>query len=316
MECWKQDLLALFPLRIRSALEGLTGLKERSLQEIRIRVNGPVQAIGSGWECFFRDGIPCSAAEATLYAQVKDCQDILDAISFHSIYAVEEEMRRGFLTLPGGYRVGFSGKALLRGGALERITSASFFNFRIAREMRGCADSVLPRLLRSGRLCSTLILSPPGCGKTTILRDLTRKLSSGEGCQPFKVCVADERSEIAGCYNGAPQLALGPRADVLDGCPKAEAIEIMLRSLSPQVIVTDEIGREADLYALQNAANAGSALIATAHASGVQDIHRRPFLRQLHENRIFERYLVLCGRPKPGEVVGIYDEMLQQVKGG
>ena len=312
---WQRDLLPLLPRRIQNAAAKISREHAESLEEIRIRAQRPVQLIGSGWESFLTangEGSILTASDLTV--TYDECADLLSAISFHSVYAFEEEIRRGYVTLPGGYRVGLSGKAITSNDTVERLTKCTFFNFRISREVRGAADRVMPVLLCGGRPQSTLVLSPPGCGKTTLLRDIARQLSNGErGALPQKVCIADERSEIAGCFEGVPQLDVGVRTDVMDGCNKAEAMEMMLRALSPDVLVTDEIGSMRDCAAIEHAANAGTVLIASAHADSAQDVLKRPALMELQKARLFKRYILLGRMQRPGCVVGLYDEELKPV---
>lgn len=171
---------------------------------------------------------------------------------------MEEELRKGFITIPGGHRIGLAGRTVLSGGGVEHLRDITGFNVRIAREVPGIADGVLPYLLDKGRqrMMHTLILSPPQHGKTTLLRDLARQISLGElgkreGIRPgLKVGIVDERSEIAGSRRGVPAFDVGPRTDVLDGCPKAEGMMMMIRSLSPDVLIADEIGRPEDAEAV------------------------------------------------------------------
>lgn len=313
---WKKDILPLLPKRLNEAVEQIDPQHAQTLEELRIRVDRPVQAIGNGWEVFFGSGGECTADEADIMVTQPECVAILDAVAFHSVYALEEELRRGCITMPSGYRVGLSGRALVCGGKLERLSGCTYFGFRIARETRGCATALLPYIVNSGQqVVSTLILSAPGCGKTTLLRDLARQISNGENrMRPQKVCVADERSEIAGCCGGVPQNDVGVRTDVLDGCPKAEAMELLLRALSPQVLVTDEIGRDADYHALLQAANSGVVLLASAHAGGIPDMRRRPLLRSIYDAGIFERYVLLSRTNGPGTIAGIYDGALNPVR--
>lgn len=309
---WKSDLLPLLPKRLAEAINLIQSGHAGTLEEIRLRVNCPVQAFGSGWEVFFgRFGETAIAREALTVAP-EDCIQILDAIAFHSVYAIEEELKRGFITLPGGYRVGLAGRALVSAGKLERLSGCTFFSFRVARQTKGCADSLIPSIIMNGQPVSTLILSPPGCGKTTYLRDITRQLSDGGyDCPPQRVSVIDERSEIAGCNGGIPQNDVGIRTDVLDGCPKAEGMELMLRALSPQVMITDELGREEDYQAVLAASNSGVVIIASAHVGSIHDIQRRPFLKRLYESKIFERYVMLDRSKGPGTITGVYDQELQ-----
>jgi stage III sporulation protein AA len=229
-----------------------------------------------------------------------------------SVYALERELSAGFITLSGGHRVGLVGRAVLDGDEVRTQTELSSMNYRVARQIIGVADRLMPYVLSAdrARVLNILILSGPGLGKTTLLRDIARQLSEGWGCDAgsgsmigsghsagavagFRVGIVDERSEIAACSQGVPQNELGPRADVIDGCPKAAGIMVMIRSMSPDVVVTDEVGRHEDASALEEAARCGVAVIATAHALDPEDAARRPVLRDVLAQGAFDRAVVL-----------------------
>ncbi len=229
-----------------------------------------------------------------------------------SVYALERELSAGFITLSGGHRVGLVGRAVLDGDEVRTQTELSSMNYRVARQIIGVADRLMPYVLSAdrARVLNILILSGPGLGKTTLLRDIARQLSEGWGCDAgsgsmigsghsagavagFRVGIVDERSEIAACSQGVPQNELGPRADVIDGCPKAAGIMVMIRSMSPDVVVTDEVGRREDASALEEAARCGVAVIATAHALDPEDAARRPVLRDVLAQGAFDRAVVL-----------------------
>jgi len=251
-------------------------------------------------------GQPVQVLEATrevmlaIVATEADVAHLVAACSGSSLYAYEEEMKQGFITLPGGHRVGFAGKTLLDGAGLVRgLKSISALCLRVARSLPGCADKVLPEILdETATPHHTLIISPPQAGKTTLLRDIARQLSK----RGRRVCIVDERSEIAGCYRGRPELDVGPRTDVLDGCPKAQGMLMALRALSPEVLITDEIGRSEDVSAIEEALNAGVRVIASAHGNSLADVAQRPHLARLFERQLFARIVVLSHRKGPGTI--------------
>lgn len=277
------SLVALFPTKWHEALQTINCL------EVRVRVGKPVQIVAQGKELTL-----------PLIASAQDLEHLVSAISGSSLYAFEEELRQGFITLPGGHRVGFAGKALLDPkGHIRGLKHISTVCLRVAKSVRGCADKVMRELWdSSGNVAHTLIISPPQAGKTTLLRDIARQVSD----KGKRVCIVDERSEIAGCYNGRAQLDVGLRTDVLDGCPKAEGMLMALRALSPQVIVTDEIGRAEDALAIEEALNSGVTVITSAHGSSCEEVAARPNLSGILKRGFFTRVIILSSRRGPGTV--------------
>jgi stage III sporulation protein AA len=245
-----------------------------------------------------------------------DIAKTLQLISNNSLYALEQEFRHGYLTLPGGHRVGFVGEAVLEKGRIKTLKHVSSLNFRLARQLKGCADPLMPYLLRSGsaRPYHTLIISPPRCGKTTLLRDIVRQLSNGVDSLGFSgtdIGLVDERSELAGCFQGVPQNEIGVRTDVLDNCPKSEGMLLLLRSMSPQVVATDEIGQADDIAVLEEMLNAGIAIITTVHGLNLHEIELRPAWHRILSARVFERYVVLGRTLGPGTIETIIDGINQ-----
>lgn len=296
------DWLLLFPEKVRALLRGLPVHLLDKAEEIRVREGRPLEINYSGKYHFLTgDGSLTQRPEEAYKPSREDTHRLLDLISNHSLYTMEEELRKGFITIPGGHRIGLSGRTVLSGGGVEHLRDITGFNVRIARELPGIADGILPYLLERGRqrVMHTLILSPPQHGKTTLLRDLARQISTGsprgrEGNRPgLKVGIVDERSEIAGSRRGIPAFDVGPRTDILDGCPKAEGMMMMIRSLSPDVLIADEIGRPEDAEAVTEALHAGISVVASAHGKEVSELARRPGLGGLLEHHMFERYVIL-----------------------
>ena len=274
------------------------------LYEIRMRVGRPVFLICRGGECFLR-----GRGSSPYLVTDEDVKETLEYVSGYSLYAYEDEIRQGYISVQGGHRVGITGKVILDGDRIRGMKYISCINLRIAHEIPGCADAVMPFVRTKDWTAHTLIISPPRCGKTTLLRDIIRQLSSGTKDAPgVTVGVVDERSEIAGCYQGIPQNDLGERTDVLDGCPKAEGMQMLIRSMSPAVVAVDELGREEDFRAVESVIHCGCKLIATAHGDSLTDILRKPFFARLREMRVFERYIVLGNEKMAGTVTGIFDE--------
>ncbi|MCC3373382.1 stage III sporulation protein AA [Cohnella sp. REN36] len=297
------DLLALLPAELRAAIERLPALLLETLEEIRIREGRPLEIGFGGRFAFVRaDGTVSDDPRAAYRPDRETCRALLERVTNHSLYAVEEELRRGFVTVAGGHRIGLAGRTVLEGGAVRHLRDVASFNVRIARARTGCAAELLPNLLdREARTVRhALIVSAPQQGKTTMLRDLARAISAGDWHHPAaadwggrKVGIVDERSEIAACERGVPTFDLGPRSDVLDACPKAEGLMMLVRSMSPEVVVVDEIGRPEDAYALTEALHAGVRVLATAHAIDLDDVFARPVLAQLAQEGMFSAYVLL-----------------------
>lgn len=294
----QEQVLGLFPeymrFRWKKAAQAAKGL-----QEIRLRAKKPVILLLDGKEWFMEEsgGLTRDAERARRLPE-EELEAVLKHICKYSLYAYEEEFSKGFISAEGGFRVGIAGEVLMRrDGTVKNIRSVSSLNIRVAHEIWGAGAGVLPYLYEKGRLVSTLIVSPPGCGKTTLLRDLIRLISDGDKDRTGQtVGVVDERSELAGCVRGIPENDLGCRTDVLDGCPKDVGMMMLLRSMSPQVVAVDELGSEADVRALEQVMKCGCSVLATIHAGSYGELRQKQFMEKLMEGRAFGRYLVLGRR--------------------
>ena len=305
MDGRKAELYRIFAASLRPYFQK-TDLDLSRLQEIRLRVNGPLMVIYDHREIFIsrRGGLSPDEGDAARVT-CDEIRETMAYISDYSLYAYEDEIRQGFITIQGGHRVGIAGKIVLEDGRIKSIKYISFINIRLAHQIPGCADRVMPYIRCGQRVYHTLIISPPRCGKTTILRDIVRQISAGP--EGINVGVVDERSEIAACHMGIPQNDVGIRTDVLDCCPKAEGMMMLIRSMSPQVIAVDEVGSRQDIKAIEYVINCGCKLIATVHGSSVDDLRSRPVLRRLVQERLFERYVVLGDLRAPGSVGAVFD---------
>lgn len=303
-----EKILRLLTGEIRKIFEK-TSLQEDGLQEIRLRAGQPLMVNSMGRELFMdQAGRAWSAAGQGYTVSKKDVTEALERLNSYSLYAYEEEVRRGFLTVQGGHRVGLAGRTVVEKDRIFGIRDISFLNIRIAHQVIGCARPLLPFIYADGRLENTLIVAPPGCGKTTVLRDLIRMVSDGnELARGQTVAVVDERSEIGGCSEGVPQNDLGARTDVLDGCPKAEGMLLMIRSMAPDVLAVDELAGEEDRQALLTAFGCGLKLLATAHGEKLGDIQKRRDIGQLWEEGYFARCLILESSGKPGQLQAVFD---------
>ena len=220
---------------------------------------------------------------------------LLAALMDHSVYARQDELDNGFFTLDDGCRVGVCGRMVREGDRFHMARIASVC-IRVARPRPGCADALAAIVDAPEGLCPILLASPPGLGKTTLLRDIARQLSR----RGFCVGIADERHELAACRMGVPTLDVGPCADVLDGCPRPGAIRRLVRTMAPDIVVADEIGTDEDALALTDAARCGVAIAASAHARGMDELMKRPSLQAVLEGGVLE-YVALLG-PVPGRI--------------
>lgn len=308
---WKKQIVPILPPCLRDVFTILAESVAQGLEEIRLRAGQPLLLQTGQGEIFMGLGGPVSSFRAAYRVTPEDLQSILLQMTEYSLYARDEELKRGYLALPGGHRAGFAGRVVMDGKEIKLLRDISAVNIRIARQIKGAGMPLLPHVYceKNKRVRHTLLVSAPQAGKTTMLRDLARLLSDGapERRRPgFKVGIVDERSELAGCFRGEPQLDVGIRSDVLDGCPKAEGLMMLVRSMSPEIVVTDELGRAEDARAVEEAVNTGASVLATAHGQNARELIRRPSLAYLLENSLFERVVVLSRRLGPGTIEGIY----------
>ncbi len=291
----QQNLLQLFPLEKREFWKNVASAQAQ-VQEIRLRVNNPIIVIQKGKEYFLDEtGGLIQNQQAACPVTEKELHALLNHICHYSPYAFEDEIRRGFITVAGGHRVGIAGQVVLEGESVVRtIKHVSYLNIRVAHEIKGAADKILPYIYQKGRIKNTLIISPPGCGKTTLLRDMIRQVSNGNTYGAgVSVGVVDERSEIAGSYLGVAQNDVGMRTDVLDTCPKALGMMLLLRSMSPGVIAIDELGGREDMETVRQVAYCGSKIIATIHGMGLEDYVKKIPPGDTVAEQIFECVLIL-----------------------
>ena len=281
---WEQGL-AVLPEHLRTGLRTLGPDRLSRLEEARLRRGFPMTALLPEGE-IDTDTPPIGE---------EDLRQVLENATQSSAHTALDRVRQGFVTLRGGHRVGLCGSVVRRDGQIVTLRELSSLSIRVARPVTGQARTLLPQLMEHGTFASTLILAPPGAGKTTLLRELVRGLSDGDGVPPLRVGVADERGEIAALWRGEPQLYVGRRTDVLDGCSKAEGLSILIRGMNPQAVAVDEITAPEDVGALITAAGGGVTLLATAHGEGRAGLERRPLYRPLLDEGLF-RFLVRIRR--------------------
>ena len=299
----KKQIMDILAKTVKKILEE-EHFQGRKLQEVRLRTDKPLVVIYDNKECV----LP-SKTEKKYLVSKDEVRETLDYISHYSLYAYEEELSQGFITIEGGHRVGTAGKVILENGKIKNLQYISSLNIRMTHEIKGCADRVMKYITENGKVCHTLIVSPPRCGKTTLIRDIIRQISDGneyvKGCT---VGVVDERSEIGGCYQGVAQNDLGMRTDILDCCPKSEGLLMLIRSMAPEVIAVDEIGTIQDVHSVEYAMQCGCKMIASVHGRDMEEIYDKPVIGDLVKKHRFERYIVLKNQEHPGEVAAIYGE--------
>lgn len=276
-----EQAIQVLPIRLRREAQQLPDTDRVLAEELRLRAGWPMTVLLEGAERPL-GGAPVRGEELEQLVEIASCA---------SIHTVLDQVRQGYLTVAGGHRIGLCGTAVLREGEIYALRGLSSASLRIARQVKGAAAAILDGLCPGGRLADTLILAPPGLGKTTLLRDIIRAVSEGEGCTPLRVALADERGEVAALYGGMPQLAVGRRTDVVEGCPKAQGLMLLLRAMNPQVLAVDEITAPEDVRALAAAAGCGATLLATAHGGERADLERRNIYRPVLEEGLF-RFLV------------------------
>lgn len=288
----RKDILNLFSLELRQVLESIN---DRDLSEIRLRTGQPMILMRGNREYFVSNGMLKNIRDKdTFIVKEADIKESLEFITNYSIYAFNEEIKRGFITVTGGHRVGVCGKAVYENGEIKTIRNIQSLNVRISHEIKGCGRKIVPYLFEKNIYKNTLIIASPGMGKTTLLRDLIRLLSDGlDGITGRTIGVVDERSEIAACYLGKPQNDLGIRTDVLDCCQKKDGMVMLVRSMRPDIVAVDELGSVEDSKSLEYCGLCGCRILATIHGSSIAEICEKPGMSNIMEQGFFRRF-ILC----------------------
>lgn len=280
-----EEILRYMPPNIKEVLKRYVG--NSGINEIRLR---------AGKNLILR--FYAKEIVTEYLVKVEDILNILLSISKNSIYSIQNDINNGFLTIVGGHRVGVTGEVVLENERIKNIKNISSMNIRIAREIKGAANKLINLILENGNIKNTLIVSPPGAGKTTMLRDLVRQVSNfGKN-----VALIDERGEIASVYNGKAMLDVGVRTDVMSFCPKHIGINLVIRSMGPDVIAVDEVGSSLDVEAIKNATLSGTSLIFTMHGKNMQDLKKNKEMKEIIENGYFDVIVFLSNRNEVGTV--------------
>lgn len=287
---WEQTKAFLAPCLPPQLCEEMELLYPGELREIRIRSDRPAVFVTSGR----MTAMPWTPSQP-------EVETLAEALSGHSLYARTEETGQGYATLRGGHRMGLCGRVQRQNGGYQ-LREIGSVCVRIANEWPGCADALVELLGRD--FGSMLIIGVPGSGKTTMLRDLCRQLADGE--HPYQAAMIDERGELAACVNGVPQLNVGAWTDVLDGCTKPHGVQWLIRSMTPQVLITDELGTAEDAQAVEEAMYCGTTVMASCHGTSLNDAAARASLAGLMAKRCFRWYAVL--HPSgDGRLAAVYD---------
>lgn len=291
------EILRVLPSYISLEIQRINNTQ--NLNEIRLRARQKVI-------------LKCVNQEIVLESIVttKTILDILLNVSKNSIYAIQSDINNGFVIIRGGHRVGICGEVVYVDGKIKNVKNISSLNIRVARQVYGCADVVLSEIVKRGKVLNTLIVSPPGCGKTTLIRDIIRQISNGVDVLNLKgknVSLIDERGEIASVYNGVPCLDVGIRTDVMSNVNKSDGMKMMIRSMAPDVIATDEIGKKEDIVAIKEAVLSGVNVLFTMHGDSIKSILKNPNVKELLDLDIFSKIIILSSGKVPGIVEKIYD---------
>lgn len=306
----REMLFSCFSNELKVALQSWFQ-KEDGLQEIRLRINQPLLIRWRGEEIFLDgQGLQVKDCALALIITNHHLQETLSYLSDYSLYAYEDEIRQGYLTTKHGCRIGICGKVVVEKGNIQTIHHMSSLNIRFPHEIKGCATEILPYIIKGDCVQDTLILSPPMCGKTTILRDMIRQISNGISTKITgkTVGVVDERGELSACHLGISQYDMGRKTDILDGCPKVEGMMMLVRTMSPDVIAVDEIGSEEELKAMEYSMNCGCAILATAHATSFQELLKKTMFLYGRKEQMFQRYIVLSKRMGVGTIEEVRNE--------
>ena len=282
------------------------------IEEIRLRINRPLIVSFNNKDYFYdeKNNSLTEKIENSYKVLKEDIEQTFQIMCKYSVHSFIDDIKKGFITLNGGHRVGLVGKVIIEDREVKNIKNISSLNIRISREIIGCSDKIISHIRSSNKIYNTLIISPPQCGKTTLLRDIVRNLSDGNeslGFKGVKVALIDERNEISGSYLGVSQMDLGCRTDIIETCPKEIGIMMLLRSMSPNVIVTDEIGSIEEIKSLYTALNGGVNLITTVHGNSIEDIKERKELSSLLDKELFQKVIILSSKNGAGTIEKIYD---------
>lgn len=296
-------LFDIFPLNLVGKIKKIFSY---DLTEIRLKVDMPIIVYKGVIPYFLGESGLLNSAEGAIFTSKEDIENIVFRASNCSIYSINERLKKGFISLSDGCRIGVCGDVIYENNEIKTITNFYSLNIRISHQVKNCSLKIYRNLLDEGNIHNTLIISPPGAGKTTFLRDIVYQLSNNS--LPLKVCIIDERGEIA-----TRGMDVGIFADIITFSTKKHGFEQAIRTMSPNVIVTDELGNEEDVDALLKCFNSGVRVIASIHAKNIEEVRKKSFMKPLFEDRYFSRYVVLSCNNSPGEIEGVYNNAFSRI---
>lgn len=304
----KDEIVSSLGGKIRRMAGGIDNKIFDEAEEIRIRAGRPTLIkLRAVTKYITPSGVIGDDEKKAFNPEIKDISSTMETLSGYSLYAFSEEVKKGFITISGGHRIGIAGRTITDNESVVDIRHINSLNIRICHEIKGCADKILPYVMELQEVKNTMIISPPGCGKTTLLRDLVRLISN----KVVNVSVVDERSEIGGNFRGQIRNDCGKNTDILDGCPKTIGMKMLLRSMAPDCIAVDEIGEDKDIEAIEEILNCGVGIICTVHGATIKDVLNRRALKQLTERKAFDRYILLHNKGKTGRIAEVLDGNLK-----
>ena len=303
-------LLEILPAKLKQVFENKVSLSDVS--EIRLRVNKPVAVNVKGKLYYLAEYGLCSKLKDAIFVDYETIKNILYSATEASVYSVNNQLKEGFITIKGGYRIGIVGEVVYDDLVEKVVTirNISSLNIRIPHFIKDCSKPAFDYLIEDTFL-NTLIISPPGVGKTTFLRDLIFQIS--ENNYALNSLILDERYEIAGMSDGECQFNIGQFVDVMSGVKKKYGFEVGVRSMSPNVIFTDELATEDDIYSVEYAIACGVSVVATVHSKNISTLKTKPNFDKVIKDKLFKRYIVLSTRNGLGTIEGVYDENLNLI---
>ncbi len=297
------DAVGCLSVGVRQALLEIPPGIQAQTNEIRLRLDRPLNLVGLSGMKFVRTGgdVTEKPYSDSYIVSKTDMQDSLVSLCGWAVHSHQRELTDGYISVRGGHRAGIAATAVVEDGKVTAVRDVTSINLRVAREIFGAADVLISRCLAGG-LCGVLLIGAPASGKTTILRDLARQLSSGALGRLYKVCIVDESGELGGYSEGVVRNRIGDCCDLLCGYPKAKGLQAAIRYLSPQVIVCDEICTEAEIEAVSAAVNSGVTVITSIHASSFEEFMRKPQARPLLQTGAFKQFALLEGADRPSQI--------------